>query len=229
MTPNIVIKSGRSISSSGLVYLRPNFIVFQVVKYIEDNPQRILMTVLESKASTSCNFDEPRERPLKTKILYVYRSKSHMDCYNFIPQCKELFATSGARCLNQVLFATIFLKDQTFFRWQQQKQNVEANIIVPIVQDNFKTFLHQSLSKSRVFMSVIQRKIRTVGRYQLEKVIDKAPHLEYLQGVLKDYDVNNALSENFLICNFQDRLIPSICAQIDKRNRDLVYWQEVIK
>lgn len=102
----------------GNVNLGPNPTVFWVLKYTEDNFQRILKTVLESRTPVPKNFDEPRKKPLKARAPDVYRSKSHIDCYNFIEQCKDHFVMFEPRDLNQVFFAATYLNDQALFHLQ---------------------------------------------------------------------------------------------------------------
>ena len=51
-----------------------------VAKYTEENLQKILRTVLEARTPPS---DGPRKKPLKARSPDVYRSKSHIECYNF--------------------------------------------------------------------------------------------------------------------------------------------------
>lgn len=101
--------------------------------------------------------------------------------------------------------------------------------MVPIVWDEFKTFLRRSLGESRAFVDCIWRKIRTASQYQLEEVMDWAAHLENLQAVLKEFDTVAAPNEDLLIRYFRDGLRPSIRAQLDERDRDLDNWQEVIE
>lgn len=56
-----------------------------------------------------------------------------------------------------------------------------------------------------------------------------AAYLEYLQTVLKEFDLIAAPNKNVLIWYFQNGLRPSIQSQNDKRGRDLDTWQEAIK
>ena len=44
-----------------------------------------------------------------------------MEYYNFIQQYKDHFAIAGAKKLNRVLFAAIFLQEQALFLWQQHR------------------------------------------------------------------------------------------------------------
>lgn len=67
------------------------------------------------------------------------------------------------------------------------------------------------------------------SQYQLEDVIDQFWHLKYLQSVLKKFDAVIAHLNNFPIQYLQNGLKLSIYAQLDKKNRDLDNWQEVIE
>ncbi len=55
-----------------------------------------------------------------------------MECYNFCQQCKDHFATTGAIELNRIPFAAFFFWDGINFCWQQYKQKLERESLVPI-------------------------------------------------------------------------------------------------
>ena len=116
-----------------------------VAKYTEKDLQKILKTVLEARTPP---FDGVCEKPFKARLPDVYRGKSHIKCYNFCQQCEDHFATAGAKGPNRILFAASFLWDCINFRWQQYKRKHEAESIVPITWEEFKTFLCQSLGDS---------------------------------------------------------------------------------
>ena len=85
-------------------------------RYSEADLQRIFRTVLEARplapapAPQPLVFpDGPRERPLKARFPELYCGKTHMECYNFIQQCEDHFATAGAKRPNRVPFAATFL------------------------------------------------------------------------------------------------------------------------
>ena len=84
-----------------------------VAKYTEEDLQKILRTALEAQAPPS---DGPREKPLKARLPDVYRSKSHMEYYNFCRQCEDHFAIAGAKGPNRIPFAACFLHDRINFR-----------------------------------------------------------------------------------------------------------------
>ena len=135
-----------------------------VVRYSEDDLQRIFRTVLDSKPlapvlapviAAAPHYEGPCEKSLKVWFPDIYQGKMHMECYNFFQQCKDHFATINATGLNQVLFAAIFLKDTALFRWQQHQRKVEDQTNVFISWEGFKVFLCQSLSKSEAFVDTI--------------------------------------------------------------------------
>ena len=109
-----------------------------VAKYTEEDLQRILRTVLKARAPPS---NDAREKSLKARSPDVYCGKSHIECYNFCQQCEDHFAIAGAKSSNRILFAASFLRNRINFRWQQYKRKHEAESTVPIIWEEFKTFL----------------------------------------------------------------------------------------
>ena len=90
----------------------------RMVKYSEADLQRILRTVLEARppalapAPQPLAFpNSPRKRPLKARFSKLYCNKTHMECYNFIQQCKDHFATAKAKRPNCIPFAATFLQE----------------------------------------------------------------------------------------------------------------------
>ena len=62
--------------------------VNSTLRYSEVDPQRILRTILETKALAPAPqplgfLHGPCERPLKTRFLELYHGKTQMECYNF--------------------------------------------------------------------------------------------------------------------------------------------------
>lgn len=53
-------------------------IVFAVPKYIEEDLQRILKTILETQAPPTS--EKSRNKPLKARSLDIYRKKSYIKC-----------------------------------------------------------------------------------------------------------------------------------------------------
>ena len=99
-----------------------------VIRYLKDNLQRILRTVLDFRppallpapvVAAALHYEVLCKRPLKAWFLDIYWDKTHLECYNFFQQCKDHFATAGAMGPNRVSFAPIFLNDTALFQWQQ--------------------------------------------------------------------------------------------------------------
>ena len=104
-----------------------------VVRYLEDDLQRIVKTILDARPFflpafapipalvivTTPYYKGPRERPLKARFPDIYWGKTYIVCYNFFQQCKDYFATAGATGPNRVPFAATFLKDIALFCCQQ--------------------------------------------------------------------------------------------------------------
>ena len=95
-----------------------------VVRYLEDDLQRIFRTILNCKPPVPVpapvvaavpHFEGLCKRPLKARFLEIYWDKTHLKCYNFFQQCKDHFTIAAARGPNRVPFASIFLKDTAFF------------------------------------------------------------------------------------------------------------------
>ena len=150
-------------SSHDKAPVNPPVVEPPVAKYTKEDLQRILRTVLEARAPPS---DGAREKPLKARSPDVYCGKSHIECYNFCQQCEDHFATAGAKGPNRIPFAASFLRDRINFRWQQYKRKHEAESIVPITWEEFKTFLRRSLGDSRAFVDSYWAKIKRDSQYQ---------------------------------------------------------------
>ena len=209
-----------------------------VVRYLEDNLQRIFKTVLDSRPPApiptpvvaGAPYSEgSRERPLKARFPDIYWGKSHLEYYNFFQRCKDHFATAGATGLNQVPFAATFLKDTVLFQWQQHQRKIEDQINAPIIWERFKAFFCQSLGESEAFVDTIWSTIRKDSQHQLQTVINWAAHLEYLQTVFWEFDANAVISEPVLIRLFRDGLRPSIRAQAKQEGRRKDIYDEAIK
>ena len=180
-----------------------------VSKYTEEDLQRILRTVLETRALP---FDGPRKKPLKARLPDVYRGKSHMECYNFCQQYEDHFATAGAKGPNRIMFAAFFLRDHINFCWQQYKRKYEAESTFLITWEEFKTFFCRSLRDSRAFVDSYWAKIKRDSQYQQEDVLDWAAHLEPLQAVFWEFDSLAAANEDTMIRYFWEDLWLSIQA-----------------
>ena len=196
-----------------------------VAKYIEENLQRILRTVLEAQAPPS---DRPRKKPLKAKLLDMNCGKFYIECYNFCQQCKDHFATAGAKGPNRIFFAAFFLRDRVNFRWQQYKWKHKAESSVFIIWEEFKTFFCQSLGDFRAFVDSYWAKIKRNSPYQQKDVLDWVTCLEHLQAIFQEFDSVAPPNDNTMIRYFWEGLRPLIRAQLDVWNRDLDFCNEVI-
>ena len=135
------------------------------VRYSEANLQRILWTVPETKppapASQPLVFpDSPCKRPLKARFPELYCDKTHMECYNFIQQCKDHFATARAKDPNCVPFAATFVQEQALFCWQQYMAKNVGKTDAAFTWEKFEAFFCQSLGESWAFVDNIWRIIR---------------------------------------------------------------------
>ena len=97
---------------------------FSVVRYLADELQRILKTVLDFRPPASVlalvvaatpHYKGPRKRPLKAWFPDIYWDKTHLKCYKFFQKYEDHFATARATGPNRVLFAATFLKDTALF------------------------------------------------------------------------------------------------------------------
>ena len=207
-----------------------------MVRYLEDDLQRILGTILDSRPLPSVpapaaapHYKGSHERPLKAWFPDIYQGKTHLECYNFFQQYENHFATAGATGSNQVPFAATFLQNTALFRWQQYQHKVEDQTNVPISWEGFKAFLRQSLGESEAFVDTIWSTIRKDSQHQFEEVMDWAAHLEHLQTVLREFDADVVISEPVLIRLFRDGLRPSIRAQAEQKGRRKDTWDQAIK
>ena len=135
-----------------------------VVRYLEDNLQRILKTILDFRSLTpvpapvitaALHYKGLCERPLKAWFPNIYWDKTHLECYNFFQQCKDHFAIAGATGPNRVLFAAIFLNNTALFCWQQYQHKINDQTNVSISCKGLIAFLCQSLGKSEAFVNTI--------------------------------------------------------------------------
>ena len=95
-----------------------------VVRYLEDDLQRIFRIVLDFKLPATVpapviaaapHYESPHKRPPKAWFPDIYWDKTHLKCYNFFQQCKDYFANAGATSPNRVPFTAIFLKNTALF------------------------------------------------------------------------------------------------------------------
>lgn len=75
-------------------------------------------------------WKDPSKQTLKLKTPDIYKSKSHMDCYDFIQQYEDYFAISGSQDRNQIPFVATFFKEKTLNWWQVDKPKINAKTLV---------------------------------------------------------------------------------------------------
>ena len=169
-----------------------------------------------------------REQNLKAKVPEVYYGKSHMDCYHFCQQCEDHFETVGATGFNRTLFAAFFLRRNISVRWAQFKRRNRGEELTPITWTEFKAFLRKNLGESKSFVDSIWKKLKTDSQYQLEEVYNRASHLKHLQSILLEYDPFAVPTEVTIVRYFEEGLKPSIKAEMDQDNSQLVDYEELV-
>ncbi len=124
-----------------------------VVRYTQKDMDHLLQTFFQALKDGSGN-------KLKAKISDVYCGRSHIEYYNFCQQCENHFTTCEANGPNRIPFVASFLRNRINFRWQQHKQKLEVESLVPISWDKFKAFLRKALGESWAFVDSYWTKIR---------------------------------------------------------------------
>ena len=158
----------------------------------------------------------------------MYHGKSHMDCYHFCQLCEDHFETTGATEFNWTLFAASFLHGNINVRWAQFKRCNRGEELTPITWTEFKAFLRKNLGESKSFVDGIWRKLKRDSQYQLEEVYDWASHLKHLQLVLLEFDSVAAPTEVTMIRYFEKGLKPSIKAEMDQDDSQLINYEELV-
>ena len=116
-------------------------------------------------------------------------------------------------------FCGVFPERPDSYCWQQQETRTERNQTAPLSWEEFKAFLRQSLEKSDAFVGNVWIKMRSDSQHQLKEVQDLAAHLEHLQSILFEFDVDCAPLEGQLSRKFYDRFRSLIKLWIDKVGR----------
>ncbi len=80
-----------------------------IARYMQKDMDHLLQIFLQVSKGGSGD-------KLKAKTPDVYRSRSHMECYNFCQQCEDHFATCRATGPNRIPFAASFLQNRINFR-----------------------------------------------------------------------------------------------------------------
>ena len=169
-----------------------------------------------------------RERSFKAKVPEVYYGKSHIDCDHFCQQCKDHFETAEAIGTNRTLFVAFFLRGSISVRWTQYKRHHRGEELTPITWTEFKAFLRKNLGESKSFVDSIWRKLKRDSQYELKKVYNWASHLEHFQSILMKFDPAAASTESTMVRYFEEGLKPSIKAEIDQDNFQLIDYEELV-
>ena len=73
--------------------------------------------------------------------------------YPFYQQCEDHFETAGAKRLNKITFAALFLRGLVTQQWFQHKRRHDK--AVPMTWPEFKNFLQNNLRDFRAFVDGI--------------------------------------------------------------------------
>ena len=89
------------------------FTANSTARYWEKDFQQIFKTVLEAKAFAPAPqplvfFEKTCKKFLKVKFSDLYCNKTYIECYNFCQQCKDYFATAGAKKYSYITFTATF-------------------------------------------------------------------------------------------------------------------------
>ena len=84
------------------------------------------------------------------------------------------------------------------------------------------------MGESKSFVDGIWRKLKRDSQYQLEEVYDWASHLEHLQSILQEYDPVAAPTEVTMVRYFEEGLKPSIKAEMDQDESQLIDYEELV-
>lgn len=115
---------------------------------------------VQDQAPTAKAREKALDRPRKARNRDLYYGTFHIECYWFVQQCENHFATARANGYKCMRFVAFFLTEQVLAHWQQHKFWTECNSVISIIWDKFKVFLRKSLGKSTSFMDTICSKIK---------------------------------------------------------------------
>ena len=77
-------------------------------------------------------------------------------------------------------------------------------------------------------MDSIWRKLKEDSQYQLEEVYNWPSHLKYFQSILLKFDPVATPTEVTMVRYFEEGLNPSIKAEIDQDNSQLINYKELV-
>ena len=73
--------------------------------------KQFMKAYLEAQVPGQTKIDpKPCDQSFKAQFLDLYYGNLHMDCYRFCQQCEDHFKTAGAKGLNRIPFAALFLR-----------------------------------------------------------------------------------------------------------------------
>ena len=113
-------------------------------------------------------------------------------------------------------------------RWAQFNCRNRCDEPTPITWTEFKAFLRKTLGESKSFFDSIWRKLKRDSQYQLEEVYDWAFYLKHLRWILLGYDLVAAPTEVTMVSYFEKDLKPSIKAEIDQDDSQLINYEELV-
>ena len=93
----------------------------------------------------------------------------------------------------------------------------------------FKKFLQKNLDNSRAFVDSVWKKVKRDFEYQDKLVQDCAPHLEYLQSILIEFDSKWAPEEDMIIWYFRKGFCSSIRVEIEQRGQELDSFEKLVE
>ena len=190
--------------------------------------KQFMKVYLEAQMPGQTEVDlESCKQPFKARFPDLYYGNLYMDCYQFCQECEDDFKTAAAKRPNRILFAALFLRGLVTQQWLQHKIRCDGAVLMTWVK--FKDFLQKNLRDSKAFIDTIWKKVKRDSQYQDKSVHDWAPHLEYLQSILIEYNPECALEEGIMIWYFRQSLRPSGKVKTKQRGWELDSFKELVK
>ena len=198
-----------------------------VLKYTEEDLQKIEKYYMDLFIQAKVQEQAPQEQAIEVRFPELYFGKSHMECFEFCLQCEDHFDLAGVTGFNRTTLAASFLRGRINFRWQQHKRRHLVDR--PLSWDDFKAFLHKNLGNTKAFVDSVWRRFNRDSQYQKEEVMDWAFHLEYLQAILIEFDAKRAPKESNLMLSFEHGLKPSIELYIEDLGLGTQSWEKLVE
>ena len=112
--------------------------------------------------------------------------------------------------------------------WKQFKHCNRGEELTPITWTEFKAFLRKNLGEYKSSVDSIWRKLKRDSQSQLEEIYNWASHLKHLQSILLEYDPIAIPTEVTMVRYFEEGLKPSIKAEMDQDDSQLVDYEELV-